>query len=173
MPSRAQLTNAPHQVLRYHLENICKAIYASAANCPAMLRTMLTDVRKLATSKFPKDKTVRYTAVSAFIFLRLFCPAIINPKLFNMMPDYPSETTARNLTLVAKSLQNLANMSEFGVKEAYMVAVNGTLMALRGGMTEYLDAISVGGVGWVLGCHSNLSIFPAPGDGRRQGRADD
>lgn len=132
------------QVLRQHLENICQAIYSSAAKCPAPLRAVLADVKKMAVSKFPKDKSVRHTAVSAFLFLRLFCPAIINPKLFNMMPDYPSDITARNLTLVAKSLQNLANMSEFGVKEAYMVAVNGTLTALRGGMTEYLDAVSVG-----------------------------
>jgi hypothetical protein len=34
-----------------------------------------------------------------------------------MLPDFPSETTARNLTLVAKVIQNAANMTEFGEKE--------------------------------------------------------
>ena len=31
---------------------------------------------------------VRYTAVSAFVFLRLFAPAILNPKLFGLRPEY-------------------------------------------------------------------------------------
>ena len=31
---------------------------------------------------------MRYTAVSAFIFLRLFAPAILNPKLFGLRPEY-------------------------------------------------------------------------------------
>ena len=31
---------------------------------------------------------VQYTAVSAFVFLRLFAPAILNPKLFGLRPEY-------------------------------------------------------------------------------------
>ena len=31
---------------------------------------------------------VRYTSVSAFVFLRLFAPAILNPKLFGLRPEY-------------------------------------------------------------------------------------
>ena len=33
-------------------------------------------------------EVVRYTAVSAFVFLRLFAPAILNPKLFGLRPEY-------------------------------------------------------------------------------------
>lgn len=35
-----------------------------------------------------QSDTVRYTAVSAFVFLRLFAPAILNPKLFGLRPEY-------------------------------------------------------------------------------------
>lgn len=30
---------------------------------------------------------VKYTSVSAFVFLRFFCPAIINPKLFKIVGE--------------------------------------------------------------------------------------
>jgi len=39
------------------------------------------------------------------MFLRLICPAIINPKMFNMVSETPSPTAARSLLLVAKSIQ--------------------------------------------------------------------
>lgn len=32
---------------------------------------------------------VRYTAVSGFVFLRFFAPAILNPKLFALRPENP------------------------------------------------------------------------------------
>lgn len=35
---------------------------------------------------------------------------------FVFLPDSPSPTAARTLTLVAKSVQNLANLVEFGAK---------------------------------------------------------
>lgn len=35
---------------------------------------------------------------------------------FAFLPDSPSPTAARTLTLVAKSVQNLANLVEFGAK---------------------------------------------------------
>ena len=32
--------------------------------------------------------TVQFTAISAFIFLRFFCPAIINPRFFGIVGSY-------------------------------------------------------------------------------------
>ena len=65
------------------------------------LRVIFSKMRDAAKSQWPKDGTVQYIVVrcatgvawprgadrcSSFIFLRFFCPAILNPKLFNMMP---------------------------------------------------------------------------------------
>lgn len=50
------------------------------------LRAVFAGLRHAVMEKFKDHATARYTSVSAFIFLRLFCPAIMNPKLFNMMP---------------------------------------------------------------------------------------
>lgn len=50
--------------------------------------------------------------ISACLFLRLICPAILAPNLFHITPDFPSVKVARTLTLVAKTIQTLANFSE-------------------------------------------------------------
>ncbi len=57
-----------------------------------------------------------FCSINSFIFLRLICPAILNPRQFNLINEIPSETASRSLILIAKSLQNLANLNEFGTK---------------------------------------------------------
>lgn len=44
--------------------------------------------------KIIDDPDVRYTAVSSFIFLRFFAPAILSPNLFHLTPHHPVSTSA-------------------------------------------------------------------------------
>ena len=53
------------------------------------LRMIFARMRDVAKARWPGDANVIHIVVSSFIFLRFFCPAILNPKLFNMMPGLP------------------------------------------------------------------------------------
>lgn len=56
--------------------------------------------------------------------------------------EYPSERSARNLTLVAKTLQTLANFTRFQGKENFMEFMNDFLEKEAGTMKQYLKEIS-------------------------------
>jgi Ras GTPase-activating protein 1 len=134
------------KVLLEHANAIVDGIYRSLPLCPPPLREVFDRLQTAVVKKWPDDRAVRFTSISAFLFLRLVCPAIMNPKLFNMMPDHPSDTTARNLTLVAKLVQNLVNMTEFGQKESYMMLCNSWIQDQRGKMQGCInDVASIGG----------------------------
>eukprot|EP00794_Sanderia_malayensis_P009862 gene9861-10872_t len=100
------------QLLRF-LEEVTESIFRSANDCP-----------------------------SAFLFLRLICPAVLNPKICNLMDEIPSPMASRSLTLVAMCLQKLANMIEFAQKEPYLTAVNPFIQRYKSRMIEFLDEIS-------------------------------
>lgn len=80
--------------------------------------------------------------ISASIFLRFLCPAILSPSLFNITNELPSARATRNLTLVAKTLQTLANFTRFQAKESFMEFLNDFLEQEAPRMKEFLHTIS-------------------------------
>ncbi|XP_075063059.1 RAS protein activator like-3 [Mixophyes fleayi] len=80
--------------------------------------------------------------VSACLFLRFLCPAILSPGLFQLLPEHPHPVAARALTLVAKVLQNLANFTRFGEKEDYMAFMNSFLEQHWDGMSIFLQTVA-------------------------------
>ena len=82
--------------------------------------------------------------VSASIFLRFLCPAILSPSLFNITQEYPNEKVSRNLTLIAKTLQTLANFTMFQGKENYMEFLNEFIRNKQPEMKVFLNQISSG-----------------------------
>jgi Ras GTPase-activating protein 1 len=107
------------------------------------IRYICSCLQRKVMSRWPQERLVRTRVVSGFIFLRLLCPAILNPRNFNLIAETPSHNASRSLIMVAKCLQNLANLVEFGGKEPYMEVVNPFILKNKERMVYYLDQLSV------------------------------
>lgn len=124
-----------------YCKRIFEAISTSFNRCPAAFRNIFEYIQEVVVKRFPDDEVIRYTAPGGFIFLRFFCPAILNPKLFNLANDHPTENVNRDLTLIAKTIQNLANLVPFGQKEPYMEGVNSFIIEYTPQMKVFLDTL--------------------------------
>lgn len=94
------------------LDELVGNIYDSVSYYPLSVRYLFSCLQRMVNRKWPNEPLVRTRVVSGFLFLRLICPTILNPKQFNLINETPNENAIRNLTLVAKCLQNLANLVE-------------------------------------------------------------
>ena len=104
---------------------------------------MCCKIRELAKDRFPDEELTNYTAISGFIFLRFFNPVILTPNLYNLDVGMLDDSAKRKLTLVAKTIQNLSNMTLFGKKEVYMQPVNAFISNRLDQMKKFLDDIAV------------------------------
>jgi hypothetical protein len=67
-------------------EDMWRAIYNSVLRCPQELRLIFRHIRACAEDRFGDFlRTVKYSSVSGFLFLRFFVPAVLNPKLFGLL----------------------------------------------------------------------------------------
>ncbi|KAK6530725.1 hypothetical protein TWF281_007564 [Arthrobotrys megalospora] len=125
------------------VRNVWQSIYGSGHKCPLEVKKILYHIRLCVEEKFGGIISgPTYSSVSGFLFLRFFCPAIMNPKMFGLLKDHPGTRAQRTLTLVAKSLQGLANMTTFGVKEPWFEPMNEFLVEHNGEFKRYIDSVS-------------------------------
>ncbi|KAK7749190.1 GTPase activating factor [Diatrype stigma] len=138
---------------------VWQCIAISATKLPPELRQILKYVRAVAEDRYGDFlRTVNYTSVSGFLFLRFICPAILNPKLFGLLRDNPRPRAQRTLTLIAKGLQALANLSSFGKKESWMEPMNRFLMSHRQPFKDFIDQLcSISGERHVIAVPASYS----------------
>ncbi|KAH8902771.1 hypothetical protein BR93DRAFT_860721, partial [Coniochaeta sp. PMI_546] len=124
------------------ITEIWECIAPSANRIPQDLRHILKYIRAVAEDRYGDFlRTVTYTSVSGFLFLRFICPAILNPKLFGLLRDHPRPRAQRTFTLIAKCLQALANLSTIGKKETWTQPMNHFINTQRQGLKDFIDEV--------------------------------
>ena len=129
---------------RTNLTRVVRQVWNRIANShalfPVTLQRCFYKIRQFLLHVGKPD--VGDNLISACIFLRYLCPAILAPSLFNLTDEYPSERANRNLTLVAKTLQTLANFTRYEGKENSMEFLNPFLEEESVSMKNFLRQIS-------------------------------
>ncbi|KAJ3380761.1 Ras GTPase-activating protein 1 [Entophlyctis sp. JEL0112] len=120
------------------LSDCIKDIYESNSK---EIKAVFARMRESLKCRFPDEKH-QHIGISGFLFLRLFCVAIMAPQRYGLIAHDPDVATVRKLTLITKIMQHLANFSPFGVKERHMECSNDWIASNTDAMKAFLDKIS-------------------------------
>eukprot|EP00054_Salpingoeca_dolichothecata_P023489 m.156743 g.156743 ORF g.156743 m.156743 type:complete len:1139 (-) comp24699_c0_seq7:130-3546(-) len=119
---------------------VWNSVLHSIQTCPSELKYLFARLRDMVSVKFSSPEA-RQAVIAGFFFLRLICPAIMGPQLFGLQEHHPEDNTARTLTLISKTIQNLANGVSFGAKEPYMLPMNEFITENQDRMRQCLEHI--------------------------------
>ncbi|XP_032110940.1 ras GTPase-activating protein 4B isoform X2 [Sapajus apella] len=141
--TEAEVLEQSAQTLRAHLGALLSALCRSVRACPAVVRATFRQLFRRVRERFPgaQHENVPFIAVTSFLCLRFFSPAIMSPKLFHLRERHADARTSRTLLLLAKAVQNVGNMDTPAsrTKEAWMEPLQPTV---RQGVAQLKDFIT-------------------------------
>ncbi|KAL7987016.1 hypothetical protein Chor_005935 [Crotalus horridus] len=140
--SESEVIQQSSQLLQSYLTDLLNTITRSAKMCPPVIRATFQLLFKRVGERFPEEKNqnVKFIAITSFLCLRFFSPAIMSPKLFHLREKHADAHTSRALLLLAKAVQNVGNMdtSISRTKEAWMAPLQATIQRGVAQMKQFI-----------------------------------
>ncbi|XP_055260616.1 rasGAP-activating-like protein 1 isoform X2 [Moschus berezovskii] len=144
-PSEEHVREVSLGLLTGYLGPIVDAIVGSVGRCPPTMRLAFKQLRQCVEERFPQveHEDVKYLAISGFLFLRFFAPAILTPKLFDLRDQHADPQTSRSLLLLAKAVQSIGNLGQqLGQgKELWMAPLHPFLLQSISRVRDFLDQL--------------------------------
>ncbi|XP_030890678.1 rasGAP-activating-like protein 1 isoform X1 [Leptonychotes weddellii] len=144
-PSEEHVRDASLGLLTGYLGPIVEAIVGSVGRCPPAMRLAFKQLHQCVEERFPQaeHEDVKYLAISGFLFLRFFAPAILTPKLFDLRDQHADPQTSRSLLLLAKAVQSIGNLGQqLGQgKELWMAPLHPFLQQSISRVRHFLDQL--------------------------------
>lgn len=125
------------------LSSFCERLMTSVVehidSIPHGMRWISRQLRDMARATYPAVPQVdRDALVGSFVVMRYIVAAILVPDEYGLVDEAPPAEAQRNLVLIAKVVQTLANGTSFGDgKEAYMKPLNKFLRRNRRRMARF------------------------------------
>ncbi|KAH3677079.1 hypothetical protein WICMUC_001834 [Wickerhamomyces mucosus] len=140
---KSQIIDANYKTLSKYIEIAWDKIYKTSNDLPEQIKQQLKSLRN-KIELFTTDTTITLNCVTGFIFLRFFCPVLLNPKLFFLTKAHQTGNNKRTLTLISKVLLTFANRSSFGAKEPYLIRFNKEFIEKhQSELLDYLDKVTM------------------------------
>uniref|UniRef100_A0A7M4EHS9 RAS protein activator like 1 n=1 Tax=Crocodylus porosus TaxID=8502 RepID=A0A7M4EHS9_CROPO len=143
--SEAQIRESSLELLKGYLSDIMESIIGSVEKCPPIMRVAFKQLHKRVEDQFPEaeHEDMKYIAISGFLFLRFFAPAILTPKLFNLRDQHADPRTSRTLLLLAKAVQSIGNLGlQLGHgKEQWMAPLHPFIIPCVSHVKDFLDKL--------------------------------
>jgi len=130
--------NKNSQFLLDYTRKFLDKIYHSEKAFGNDIKIFFKFLKEETTKIFPSS---RLRVVGAFLFLRFFGPSIFSPEGFGLMAESPDANGRRNLILIAKIIQTIANGTTFQ-KEPTMEQFNSFVAEQHAPMNKFLDTFS-------------------------------
>ncbi|EUC53899.1 Ras GTPase activating domain protein [Rhizoctonia solani AG-3 Rhs1AP] len=127
------------------LQKMWDSIWGARDGCPHELRHLFYRIRTQVEARWGSSALhadLKYQAISAFLFLRFFIPALLRPEQHGLVVGPPPEGVERTLKSMARTLQSLANLNTNVQREEFMRSVKTFNEKNVEAMIDYLVFVS-------------------------------
>ncbi|KAJ5072326.1 ras gtpase-activating protein [Anaeramoeba ignava] len=128
-----------YEIIENCTNDMLNSILSAQKKIPIDLLEICRYIRQSVQLKFPEKSLV---AVSGFIFLRFFGPSIVSPEDWNSNISNITPTQRKNIVLVGKIVQTLANHADLGVKDEKLKPLTFAFKNRIEDIDKFLDQIS-------------------------------